>query len=74
MLKLDFKKAFDNVNREFLLDSLKGFGFGEKCTTWMKMCIYSAKFSIVVNGSLRGFFGASNGLRQGDSLSPRLLL
>ena len=30
MLKLNFEKAFDNVNWEFLLDSLKGFRFGEK--------------------------------------------
>lgn len=74
MIKIDFEKAFDNIKREFLLDSLKGFGFGEKWITWMRMCISSAKFSILVNGSLKGSFGATNGLGQGDPLSPLLFI
>lgn len=39
------------------------------------MYIYSAKFSILVNGSPRGcFFDASNGLRLVDPLSPLLFI
>ena len=40
----------------------------------MKMYIFSAKFSILANGSPKGFFGASNGLRQGNPLSPLLFI
>ena len=32
MLKLDFKKSFDNVNWHFLINTLKGIGCGEKWT------------------------------------------
>ena len=74
LLKLDFEKAFDNVNWEFLLNSLAGLGCDNIWVNWIKMCISLARFTVLVNGSPRGFFGASNGLRQGDPLSPLLFI
>ncbi|KAF5477120.1 hypothetical protein F2P56_003792 [Juglans regia] len=41
---------------------------------WMKYCITTARFSVLVNGTLEGFFNSSHGLRQGDLLSPILLV
>jgi len=40
----------------------------------MKFCISTVSFSVLVNGSLVGFFGSAWGLCQGDSLSPLLFL
>nr|XP_023915883.1 uncharacterized protein LOC112027445 [Quercus suber] len=47
-------------------------GFSEKLRKWIRYCISTVKFSILINGSPFDFFGSSRGFRQGDPLSPLL--
>uniref|UniRef100_A0A2N9FZT4 Reverse transcriptase domain-containing protein n=1 Tax=Fagus sylvatica TaxID=28930 RepID=A0A2N9FZT4_FAGSY len=72
--KLDIEKAYDHVNWDCLLSLLDCMGFGFKWRTWIRTCISTVRFSIMVNGSPSGFFGSSRGLRQGDPLSSLLFL
>jgi len=72
--KLDIKKAYDHVNWEFLMYVLSRTGFGERWITWIRQCISSASFAILVNCSPIDFFSASRGLCQGDPISPLLFL
>ena len=71
--KLNLEKAYDK-GRLAILAILIRMGFGEKWRRWIKECTASACFSILINGSLKGFFHAQRGLRQGDTLSPFLLV
>ena len=72
--KFDIEKAFDSINWQFLMMTMRRMGFGPKWTSWIWQCITTARFSILVNGVPPGFFPSSKGLRQGDLLSPYLFI
>ena len=63
IVKLDIKKAYDHVNWNALFYLMERMGFGEKWGRWMKACISTVCFLVLINGSLAGFFGSSRGLR-----------
>ena len=74
LCKLDIEKAYDHLNWDFLFSVMNGMSFGMKWIDWIKWCITSASFSVLVNGSLARFFQRSRRLRQGNPLSPYLFV
>lgn len=74
LMKIDLKKAYDMVSWEFVEEALNGYGFPQKFTQLIMACVSSTKFTVKVNGGGYGYFPERRGLRQGDSLSPLLVV
>ena len=74
LLHLDQEKAFDRVDRLFLLNLLELFGFGP----WFQACITTlykgAYMQILVNDFLSAPVPLQRGVRQGDALLPLLYI
>ena len=69
--KLDIEKAYDRINWNFLLGVLQKMAFGWR---WLRWCITTASFSVLVNGCPTRFFKSSRVLRQRDLLSLYLFV
>jgi hypothetical protein len=73
-IKLDMSKAYNRMEWIFVEEIMRKLGFAEKWISLIMMCINSASYSVLINGKQCGYFKASRGIHQGDSLSPYLYL
>jgi len=74
LFKVDFEKAYDSVDWEYL-DSVMGkMCFPTLWRKWIKECVMTATTFVLVNGSPTNEFSLGRGLHQGDPLSPFLFL
>lgn len=73
-IKLDLMKAYDSEDWHFLFDTMLVMGFPSLFVHWIKQCVCITKYSVVINGSLEGFFQGKRGLKQGEPISPYLFL
>nr|GFB07481.1 RNA-directed DNA polymerase, eukaryota [Tanacetum cinerariifolium] len=74
IFKVDFEKAYDSVQWDYLDDILKKFGFGDRWCGWIRSCLRSSRGSVMVNGSPTVEFQFYKGLKQGDPIFPFLFI
>jgi hypothetical protein len=70
VLKLDYEKAYDKVDCQFLENLLISRGFGHKWVSWIMKMVKGGSISISLNDDESSYFKPGKGLRQGDHLSP----
>ncbi|KAL0455886.1 UNVERIFIED_CONTAM: Retrovirus-related Pol polyprotein from type-1 retrotransposable element R2 [Sesamum latifolium] len=74
VLKLDMTKAYDKICWKFLYCVLHAMGFPARFIHLIKNAIENCWFTVLINGETASFFKSTQGLRQGDPISPALLI
>ena len=72
VLSVDFNKAFDRVEHEFMFRALERFGFGDRLVKWIRLLYSNAKSRVKCNGVLTDSFRLERSVRQGCPLSALL--
>lgn len=73
-LKLDMSKAYNRVECNLVQAIIFHMSFCEKWVALIMHCIRTVCYSIIVNGTPKGYITPTRGLPQGDPLSPLLFL
>ena len=74
MILIDLQKAFDTINYEILLKTLKTIGFLDKCIQWFWSGVFKQIFFIEIENQLSDFGKVSCGVPQCSILGPLLFL
>ena len=74
LLTLDFKKAFDTLEWNFMSKTLNKFGFGEYFKSWVNILYTEPTITIKNNGWLSRKLTMKRGIRQGCPLSALLFI
>ena len=74
LLNVDFEKAFDSLDWNFMQKVFKAFGFGKDICKWITTFYNNIKSSVIVNGCVSDWFQVQRGCRQGDPISPYLFI
>ena len=70
----DFRKAYDTVDRSFLLQVMDRLGVGAGFLHWVRLLLTGTSSRALVNGHLSGPAAFQAGVRQGCPLAPLLYL
>lgn len=74
VLSIDAEKAFDKVDWDFMMETIKELGIGPRMIRWIGSLYMNPSASVKVNGNLSPQFKMQNGTRQGCPLSPLLFV
>ena len=74
LISLDAKKAFDSVSHDYIRETLKAYGFGDKFIKYFNTLYNGLSVKVLVNGFFSEKINIERGVKQGDALSCSLFI
>lgn len=74
LLTLDFRKAFDSLNWEFIFRALREFGFGDTFIEGIRATFQNIQSCTTNSGLTSNYFSPRRGVRQGCCVAPYLFV
>ena len=71
---VDFKKAFDSINRLMMFSILRHYGIPKTLVDAIQVLYTNSSSAVMVDGSLSASFNVTTGVLQGDVLAPFLFI
>ena len=74
MLFIDFKQAFDSINRKRLFEAMDKIGITQKLIRMMRMTMCQTKARVKIDNQINAPIKFSKGFKQSDGLSATLFI
>jgi hypothetical protein len=74
VLFLDFEKAYDRMDRAWLMQCLQRMGFPPAAQRWVQLMLADTRAGVLYHGYLSPWFAVLSGAAQGSPLSPMLYI
>ena len=74
ILAIDFEKAFDSIEWEYLWTSMEAFGYPDAYLKLIKVAYTNMEACVINGGTSTKYFRISRGVRQGDPISAYLFI
>ena len=72
MVFLDFSKAYDRLDRQWVSRCMASMGFGQRACKWVSIMLHCTTATAAFNGWQSASFPEASGVQQGSPLSPLL--
>ena len=72
LVTIDFQKAFDSLNHNFVLESCQKFGIPDNMLNWIKILLTNQESCVINGGTTTQYFKLERGARQGDPIAAYL--
>ena len=71
---VDFKKAFDSINRSMMFSVLRNYGIPQALVNAIEVLYTNSSSAVMVDGGISKTFDVTTGVLQGDVLAPFIFI